>query len=714
VLAWLGRLAVRRPWLVIGAWVAGSLAVVAVSPSLAEVTSSNQLSFLPGSDESVRALDALATYFPEQAGASGVLVVERSDGARLGDADVARVQDLATSLSRARLEAVTEVVSSPALVSPDRRLDVVQVFFRGQPGEPQVNAAVGRVRALATSALTGTGLEAGLTGNAAIQVDTSRAFATAQTVIALATILLIVALLVLIFRSPVVALLPIVVIGLVHAVATSAVAGLAKLFGFQVSDLVTPLLVVVLFGVGTDYVVFLLYRYRERLVAGEDRAEALVFSARTVGEVVASSAFTVIAAFAALLLSVLGTLRTLAPGLIVSVALMLVAALTLVPAAVSVLGPALFWPVHPHASSRTTFSEVMGRLVARRPWAVVAVYGGALVLLSLGALAYRANYNQVAELPTSSPSVQAYHRLERSLPAGALGPTQVVVVAPSPLEGPGCGVPGCERGQALSGLESRLRSLGGVAAVLPAQLDPSRRAALLTVVLDSDPYSPPALDLAGGRLREAVHGSVPGARVLVGGTSSTFADVRRDLDRDVKVVFPVAAAVIAVILAGVLRSLVAPLYLLAGTGLGYLATLGASVLVFQKGAGLAGLDFTIPIVLYLFVAAIGTDYNILMAARLREEFLAGQPARRAALAAVAHGGPTVAAAGLVLAGTFASLMLTDIVALTQLGFGVAVGIAISAFVMAPRLVPSVAAIRGWRFWWPGSLHARVGPPSRGG
>jgi putative drug exporter of the RND superfamily len=167
------------------------------------------------------------------------------------------------------------------------------------------------------------------------------------------------------------------------------------------------------------------------------------------------------------------------------------------------------------------------------------------------------------------------------------------------------------------------------------------------------------------------------------------------------VVFPVAAAIIALILAGLLRSVIAPIYLLGAVALGFAATLGAGVAIFQGAAGEAGLLFMLPIMLYLFVVAIGTDYNILMTARLREEISEGHDPRTAADLAVEHAGPTVAAAGVILAGTFASLSLTGIGLLVQMGVTIAIGVLIVSMLMAILFVPSVSALLGRRVWWPG-------------
>ena len=229
-----------------------------------------------------------------------------------------------------------------------------------------------------------------------------------------------------------------------------------------------------------------------------------------------------------------------------------------------------------------------------------------------------------------------------------------------------------------------------------------RATAAYTVTLSYNPQSTAAVNVMKSKLRPGAHAAAPaGTYALVGGTTAVFADIQRAVNHDYAVVFPAAAVIILVILALLLRSVVAPWYLMASVGLGFGATLGASVLVFQNLRGQAGLVFLLPVYMYLFVVALGTDYNILMIARLREHAREGLPPRQAAAIALRHAGPAIGAAGLILAGTFASLTLAGNTILSQLGFAVSCGIALAAFVMAMFFSPSLTALVGRRAWWPG-------------
>ncbi len=572
----------------------------------------------------------------------------------------------------------------------------IQVAFDGQPGDEKVNAAVPAVRAAAAASLQGTDLTSELTGNAAIQVDTTSAFDHADSIITIATVILIVVLLGLIFRSPLISIIPIIVIGIVLQVVTGITAALADGFDFEVSTSLQSILVVVLFGIGTDYIVFLLFRYRESVRGGRSHDESLVFAATVVGKVVGSSALTVIGAFAALLLARLGSLSTLAPGLIVAVAVMLITTLTLIPAVFALLGKHLFWPLGAGQNSARSPFAAIGEYTARRPALVAGGVAVVLIILTVFSTGFKPTYNTLAELPSDTPAQQAFNTMSVSFPPGTLSPTQVYVVGTAPLDP-----------ASLAPLSAALAAVPGVASVTPPKPSQDGTAALINVILEADPFANEAIDLVEGPVRAAAHGAVPGADVYVGGQTSTFVDVRAQLHSDTRLVFPVAAVIIFLILGLLLTSLLAPLNLVVCVGLTFAATLGAVVLVFLDGVGYSGVDFTIPIVLYLFVVAIGTDYNILIAARLHEEFRNGHRPREAVRIAIANDAPTVAAAGVILAFTFASLMLTGIANLVELGFGVAVGIAIAAFGMAPLLVPALSALQGRAFWWPTKVSPRA-------
>ena len=321
------------------------------------------------------------------------------------------------------------------------------------------------------------------------------------------------------------------------------------------------------------------------------------------------------------------------------------------------------------------------------------VSGLVLVALALGALGFKPTFDlSSAGIPATAESQVALTVLERGLPPGATEPTQVYLHATS----------GTLTAAEIADYGTKLKTMDGVGAVAPATVSADKATAEYTVTLSVDPESTTAVNTVKNGLRPQAHAAAPpGTYALVGGTTAVFADIQAAMNHDYAVVFPVAAVIILLILMLLLRSLVAPWYLMLSVGLGFAATLGATVLVFQELGGQPGLVFLLPMYMYLFVVALGTDYNILMIARLREQAQHGMTPRQAAADAVRHAGPAIASAGLILAGTFGSLVLAGNSILQQVGFAVACGIALAAFVMAMFFSPSLTALVGNRAWWPG-------------
>jgi putative drug exporter of the RND superfamily len=703
-----GEIVVRRPWWVIGAWLVGAVLIIGFLPRLSDITSADQGSFLPNSYESVQALDLAHSAFPQQVSSTALIVVKRADGGQLTQADQQRVGDLATAIAKAQIHGVGTPVTGPQAVAPNRSVQLISLPITAQQTDQQGQTdAITGTRAVIRENLTG-GLSAGVAGDAAQFVDNTDTFTTALAVVGAATFLFIILLVLLIFRSPIAALMPILVIGVVLQVSSNLIATAGRLFGFHVDQSLQTLLLIVLYGIGTDYLLFLLFRYRERLRMGEDKRTAMVQALQRVGEVITSAAAAVIVAFLVLLLASFGAFGSLGPALAIAVFTMLVTALTLVPAVVSLIGPATFWPSKSWRQPPTgTRFQRIGTLIGQRP-AVTAVCSG-LILLALGAgvLAFKADYDFTAGFPTTTESARATADLQRGFPQGALNPTQAYLTTTT-------GGTALTQAQ-LDAFAGAAATAGGVGAVQPPVKSADGRVARFDLLLTGNPVSNEAITMVRDRLRAQLHAAAPpGTRVLVGGITAIFADINSANDRDLSVILPVAALLIAVILALLLRSVVAPVYLVVAVLLNFAATLGAAVYLFQGAAGHPGVTFQLPIVLYLFVLAIGTDYNILMIARLREEARAGESPRGAAALGVEHAGPTVAAAGLILAGTFAALALAPVSFLQQIGFSVAVGILLAAFVMSMFLVPSLTALIGHAAWWPGHGDVAAPNPRAGG
>ena len=702
----LGSIASRRPWLVIIAWIAFAAGVVAFAPTLEATT--DQSEFLPEKYESIQAATLQAETFAEQATVGAIIVYYRADDEPLTDEDLAAAAeatqsvegDLGGAFDRVRPLRDPQDPSAPeSLVapSPNRVVAFATVDLAEDVTgyEPDSLEAVPDLRERLDDAVEGTDLEVGLTGSVPQGYDSQEASGDALAIVGAATVLLIVVLLAIIFRSVIITLMPIVVVTIVSSVATGLIATANELFDLKISSDVEVILLVVLYGIGTDYILFFLFRYRERLRDGEQIRPAVAHALERAGEAIASAGGAVIVAFLALVLSSLGIFRSIGPALAIAVAVTLLAALTLVPAIAAVLGRALFWPskkylVEPKGDRFASIGAALGR----RPALFAAVSGGLLVVLALFAIGFKPTFDlSDSGIPAEAESSVALEKFTEDLPQGAADPAYVMLRAPE-----GSSI----TPEQAAAFAEELSGAEGVAQAAPEQGSDDGSVWQIGMLLDNESSSDEALEDVRGPVRDAAQAAAPeGAEAFVGGTASIFVDFSDAMTRDYSVVFPVAALVILLILALLLRSLVAPWYLMVSVGLGFAATLGATVLVFQTIKGDSGLIFLLPIYIYLFVVALGTDYNILMIARLREEAREGRSSRDAAAQAVRHAGPTIAAAGLILAGTFASLMLGGNALLVSMGFALSFGILVAAFVMSMFFTPALTALIGHRAWWPG-------------
>jgi putative drug exporter of the RND superfamily len=696
VFGWLGRTVVRHPWWTIVAWLIAAVLLVAFAPKLN--TSSNQQDFLPSNYESIQASALADRAFPsgDQRLAFETVVVKRSDGQQITPADQQKIGAVATAVQAKHIKGVQAVASDPARsLAPNRKIQVITVGLSNQFDQNTFETnkdAVEQVRGVATQQLQGSGLSYGVAGDFASALDNEESDNQTLALIGIVTIVLIIALVSIIFRSPIAALLPIVVIALVSQVSTAVTGYIGKAFDMSFDEGFNVIILVVLYGIGTDYMLFLLFRFRERLRMGEDKKTAMITTVERVGEAIASAAGAVIVAFLVLLLAKFKAFGSLGPQLAIAVGVMFITALTLVPALVSLLGRVVFWPSKSWKKEpKGTLWTRLGAGVGRRPVLAAISSGFVLVALASMALGLKADYDFQAGAPQNTESARALKDLRAALPAGLTSPTEVYVQGDGRLAQ-----------SELQRYQQALTRADGVGQVAPAQLNPDGTVAKYTVILELNPNSNEAISLVKGPFRDTAHQNAPpGTTALVGGTTAAFADINEVNNRDLSVILPVAMVLIALILALLLRALVAPIYLVVAVLLGFAATLGATVGVFQYAGGEAGLIFQLPIIVYLFVLAIGTDYNILMIARLREEAQEGHGPRQAAAVGIRHAGPTVAAAGVILAGTFAALTLSPQSTTQQIGFSVALGILLSAFVMSAFLVPALTALLGHKAWWPG-------------
>lgn len=689
----LGDFVVKRRWWIVLVWIVCAVLIVSFSPKLSSITSDDQSSFIPSTYESVKAIDVAKKVSANSQAPTDLIVFKNTSNSVLTSEDQSQINDLVAKLNDQKLTRIIDVKTSSQQLAPDNKTQLATITYQGTSQDTATINAVKTVRESLTKLVSSTNLTAGVTGGEAISYDTQDASNRALKIVSIGTILLVLFLPAFIFRSPLAGLFPLIAVSIVYTLSSSLIAVAGHVFNFHVSQQLSILFTVVLFGIGTDYILFLLFRYREKLRSGDHTKSAVSFALSRAGEAILSAALVVLTSFAALFFAKFGIFSSLAPGLVICVIVMMVAALTLVPALLAIIGEKVFWPSKAWmvAAEKPTTSKKIGGLIARRPGLVVGLVVVVLLVLASFSLNFRADFTSFSQPPKGTESASAYNQLTAAYPAGVLNPTQVYVSSLQPM-----------MAEELKPLVDQLSKTKGVSVALPASIVKDGKTAEITVILKEDGYSAAAISDIKGPIRAAAHSFNTADRtVVVGGVTSIFTDIQAVTNRDLSVIFPIAAVFIFVILAVLLRSLVAPLFLLLCVSLGYAATLGATTLIFQNLSHNSGIISFIPLFMYIFVVAIGTDYNILTITRLREEIMEGNNPRLAADLTVEHSSATVAAAGLILAATFGSLILGGLTFLMQMGSAIAIGVSLAAFVIAPFLIPSLSALLGYAIWWPG-------------
>jgi putative drug exporter of the RND superfamily len=670
----------RGKWVVLVLWIVILAVAGSLAGKLTGAEKNDAQSWLPPQAQSTKVL-ALQSRFQSPNVYSAVVVYDRPSGVTAGDRAKA-VSDAA------RFAAVPGVVrgqvAGPLAAGDGRAVETVVPVNLGKNGWNAAGKAADAIRGIARANAHGLGVHiAGPLGTAA---DSAKAFKGINGTLLLGTLAIVIVLLLITYRSPVLWLLPVISAGVALTSAQALIYLLAAHAGLTVNAQSAGILDVLVFGAGTDYALLLTARYREELRRHADRHEAMAVALRRAGPAVVASGGTVIVSLLALVVAELNSTRGLGPVLAIGVAVALLAMMTLLPALLVITGRWVFWPARPAYGSAEPASRGVwaraGRGIAVRPrivWVATAVVLGAM---ALGLTGLKASGLTNAQSFRGHPdSVTGQTLLDRHF-AGGSGQPVVVVGSPA----------------AAARLESALAATPGITGVTP----PVTRAghAWVDGTLTTAPDSQAAYATID-QVRSSV-ATVPGAGALVGGNTAINLDVQRAAAHDRNVIIPVVLAVVFVILALLLRAVIAPLMLMATVVLSFAAALGVSALFFTHVFGFGGADTSFPLFVFVFLVALGIDYNIFLMTRVREE-ASRHGTRRGALTGLAATGGVITSAGAVLAGTFAVLGTLPVTFLTELGFAVAFGVLLDTIVVRSVLVTALNLDLGRHLWWPSKL-----------
>ena len=674
----------KAKWAILAIWIVIFMAMGPLAGKFEDAQENDPADYLPANAESVKAIEELEE-FPSGDIADAITVFSRDGG--LEPQDEAAIEEVRTGINSSDMEEVGD--TPPAIVSEDGTSALLITPITVEDGTNEA----GEVLVDATDDIKADiedvpdGLEAKVTGPAGFSADAIDVFEQIDGALLYATALLVLILLIIIYRSPIFWLIPF--FSVILAEVTSRGMGyLLAEAGVTVTGQTGGILPVLVFGAGTDYALLLVSRYREELRSHEDKHDAVRVAMRKASPAILASGLTVMAALLTLTLAEVTGTSGLGPICALGVGIAMVAMLTILPALLAITGRRAFWPFIPRVGT-VGIDETHGfwsRVAAwvgkgpRRVWIGTTLV---LLLLCVGLTSLNSDLTSGNGFRDDVDAVEGQELVERAFPAGANAPTNIVVTDESKL----------------AAIQDAVEQAPGVSEI-NREVERGPTGVKFEATLEEDPLSTAGFDLIPG-IRDAA-GEAGGDAVLVGGSTAEEYDLRQSSARDNRVIVPIALVVVFLILAGLLRAVVAPLVLIGTVVLSFAAALGLGAFFFEYVFDFPGMDPSAPLFVFIFLVALGIDYNIFLMARVREE-TQQYGTRVGMLRGLAVTGAVITSAGIVLAGTFSVLAILPLVFLTELGFMIATGVLIDTLLVRTLLVPALVLEIGDRVWWPSSL-----------
>ncbi|GAA0291565.1 MMPL family transporter [Streptomyces turgidiscabies] len=667
-------------------WLVLLVLVGPFAQKLTDAQDNDAASWLPGSAESTQVLHLSEDFRPEQIPA--IVVYARESG--LTAADRARITEATGELKKLRDHGIRGAETRGPVfdrATDPRAAQVLVPITMDEKGWERIAPAVDSIRAAAGTGAAGMAVH--ITGPGGTSADFSKAFEGIDSTLLVSAMAVVIVMLLLTYRSPTLILVPL--LGVVAALFTAQalIYFLAQHAGLTVNGQSAGILTVLVFGAGTDYALLLVARYREELRRHEDRHEAMALALHRAGPAVFASGATVVLGMLVLLAAEMNSTSGLGPVAAIGVAVALLAMMTLFPALLVICGRWIFWPVIPHNGSpdpteRGLWAR-MGRRISVRPRMIWGITAAALIACSFGLMQLRAEGLSNADAFTDKPdSIVGQEVSARYFPAGSGDPLVVI----------------SDQAQA----QEVRRAVAGTRGVVPDSLGlppgtrPFSEGKVLFEATMTAPADSEAAKQTVERVRDAVH-AVPDADAQVGGGTAALLDMDRATTHDNLLIIPLVLGVVLLILCALLRALIAPLLLIGTVVLSFAAALGISALAFRHLFDYAGESTDFPLFVFVFLVALGIDYNIFLTTRIREE-AARQGTRKGVVTGLSTTGAVITSAGLVLAGTFAALGTLPMVAFAEIGFAVALGVVLDTLVVRSVLVPALFLDVGPMVWWP--------------
>ncbi|MEE1828481.1 MMPL family transporter [Streptomyces sp. BE20] len=665
-------------WVVLALWAVVLVPALMLAGRLGDVEKNDNSAWLPGNAESTKVVERAESF---QLGDTlpAIVIYDRPEG--ITPADMAKAEADAEAFKG--IDNVVGQPHGPLKAQDGKAVQTVVQLHKDQKGWEGIGEIVAAMNKVGGENADGLGFH--VTGPAGYASDSIEAFSGGGALTTI-TALVVVVILLLTYRSPLLPVLPLLTVGVALVTSEAVIYLLAKDAGLVVNKQTSFILTVLVFGAATDYALLLISRYREELLRHEDRHEAMAEALYRSSPAIVASAATVAVSLMLLMLATLNSTQGLGPACAVGVLVGLVAMVTLMPALLVVCGRWIFWPVKPsHGSAEAAGEGIwtrVGTAVSRRPRIVWIGTTLALAVMAIGAFGLKADGLSNKDQFTNTPQMAVGEEIRSGhFPAGSGDPVLVVAKAAS-----------AER------VRTTLSGVPGVGDVSTPMVKGGE--AVLLAELKDDPSSTTAMRTVE-QARIAVH-KIEDADAHVGGSTAIMLDTQEAAARDSKVIIPIVLVVVLLILALLLRAIVAPLLLMATVVLSFGAALGVSSLLFNHVFHFAGAEASFPLLTFVFLVALGIDYNIFLVTRVREVALL-HGTRRGALTGLSTTGGVITSAGLVLAGTFAAMASLPLVFAAELGFAVAFGVLLDTMIVRSVLVTALTLDVGRWMWWPGKL-----------
>ncbi|MBJ8031906.1 MMPL family transporter [Bacillus cereus group sp. N21] len=715
----------KARWITLFVWVLLTLVLSFTWPAVNTVEDETAPN-LPETAMSQQANNMIKKEFPNDSGNPVLIVWHKDEG--LEEKDFKTIQDTYQKLRNSPLKRQStlppfDTIPHLALaknVSEDGTSLVTPVFFDKTAGTDMLQENMVELQSVIKNTLeddpfkrkiSDSGLHVRLSGPVGVQTDAVSIFSQADLKLLVATVLLVLALLILLYRSPLLAILPLIVVGFAYGIISPTLGFLADKGWITADAQGISIMTVLLFGAGTDYCLFLISRYREFLLVEQNKFKALQLAIKESGGAIIMSALTVVVGLGTLFLAHIGSFHRFAVPFSVAVSLMGIASLTILPALLAILGRVAFSPFIPRTremneeyakkkkktikvkESKEFLSKKLGDLVIRKPWTIIL-----LTLFLLGGLAsfvprIQFTYDLLESFPKDMPSREGFDLISDHFSPGELAPVQIVV------DTKGKDVPVKEELTKLSFIDQVTE---------PVQGKQNNQLQMFEVSIKDNPYSIegmnkiPELRKSLKQVMNSAEISDANNHIWIGGETATLYDTKQTTERDQNVIIPVMIGIVALLLLVYLRSVVAMIYLIVTVVLSFFSALGAGWLLLHYGMDALAIQGAIPLYAFVFLVALGEDYNIFMVSEIWKN-KRSQPHLEAVKNGVVQTGSVITSAGLILAGTFAVLATLPIQVLVQFGIVTAIGVLLDTFIVRPLLVPSLTVVLGRFAFWPGKL-----------